>query len=511
MSLSPDNVKAYGYAASGGARGGAGTVFVKDSSSANGTLIVRNDPNRSFTAARRACSVREGTPLPQGESTFDAVVLGNFGMLVVGPGATLKLPNGFASVTAANDSSFALRSLKARAAGLLMAGGTIDAPAVEGVHTLAGGTWTFQPSGDFAFAPGDVVVKDGANLGGIPKTSHMNDWVPCRFAVTGDLTVESSGTMIAENAGIGGDIEAQQQTYVSFLATYPFGTGHGGQNGMAEPINNTYGSVFAPSLPGTPAGPAGSRQIGAGAIVATVSGRCTLNGRVSVDSAQNFAGSNLNRPPSPGSISLTVGSLAGTATITANGLTGNTGVSATDGYGPSGGGRIAIRLTDENAAFSAQDLVRITARGVTQTTVNSCTNTSSAGTIYLETAAQSGKRGLIIVRNDNNAANMAYTPIPAAAEADLTDDFKKASLTLDAAARVKLFDSLRMIALDMATDTKLDLNGKTLTVKSAKLGSTKLAPGTYAAANAAVAGFVVDPATGGSLVVNGEGLTILVR
>ena len=512
-SLSPDNVKAYGYASTQGSRGGAGTVFVKDSSSANGTLIVRNDPKRAFTNARRACSVREGTPLPQGESTFDAVVLGNFGVLVVGPGATLKLPNGFVSVAAANDSSFELRSLKARAAGLLMAGGSIDAPAVEGVHTLAGGTWTFQPSGDFAFAPGDVVVKDGANLGGIPKTSHMNDWVPCRFAVTGDLTVESSGTMIAENAGIGGDIEAQQQTYVSFLATYPFGTGHGGQNGMAEPINNTYGSVFAPSLPGTPAGPAGSRQIGAGAIVATVSGRCTLNGRVSVDSAQNFAGSNLNRPPSPGSISLTVGSLAGTATITANGLTGNTGVSATDGYGPSGGGRIAIRLTDENAAFSAQDLVRITARGVTQTTVNSCTNTSSAGTIYLETAAQSGKRGLIIVRNDNNAANMAYTPIPAAAEADLTDDFKKASLTLDAAARVKLFDGLKMKSLEMTSGTTLDLNGKKLTVKSAKVSGVKLAPGTYTAGDAAVAGFVVDTADGarGALVVSGGGFSIIVR
>ena len=511
-SLSPDNVKAYGYAAAGGGtRGGAGTVFVKDSSSENGTLIVRNDPNRAFTTYRRACSVREGTPLPSGESTFDAIVLGNFGVLVVGPGATLNLPNGFASVTAVNDSSFALSSLKARGAGLLMAGGTINAPTVEGVHTLAGGTWTFQPSGDFAFAPGDVVVKDGANLGGIPKTSHMNDWTPCQFAVTGDLTVESTGTMIAENAGIGGDVEAQQQAYVSFLATYQFGTGHGGQNGMAELINNTYGSVFAPSLPGTPAGPAGSRQIGAGAIIATVSGRCTLNGRVSVDSAQNFAGNNLNRPPSPGSIALTVGSLAGTATITANGLTGNTGVSATDGYGPSGGGRIAIRLTDSEAAFSAQDLVRITARGVTQTTVNSCTNTSSAGTIYLETAAQSGKRGLIIVRNDNNAANMAYTPIPAAAEADSAEDFRSASLSVEAAARVKLFGDLRMVALDMASDTALDLNGKKLVVNTAKVNGVRLAPGTYTADNAAVAGFVVDSATGGALVVTGGGFQLIVR
>ena len=509
-SLSPDNVKAYGYAATGGARGGAGTVFVKDSSSENGTLIVRNDPNRAFTNVRRACSVREGTPLPSGESTFDAIVLGNFGVLVVGPGATLNLPNGFASVTAANDSSFALRSLKARGAGLLMAGGTINAPTVEGVHTLAGGTWTFQPSGDFAFASGDVVVKDGANLGGIPKTSHMNDWVPCQFAVTGDLTVESTGTMIAENAGIGGDGDSQGQAYVPFVNGASFGTGHGGQNGMME-ANNTYGSVFAPSLPGTPAGPDGSRQIGAGAIIATVSGCCTLDGRVSVDSAQNFAGSVLNRPPSPGSISLTVGSLAGTATITANGHSGNTGVDKTNGYGPSGGGRIAIRLTDADAAFSAQDLARITACGVTQGTVNSCTNTSSAGTIYLETAAQAGKRGLIIVRNDNKTANLAYTPIPAAAEADSDDDFKKASLAIEAAARVKLFENLKMAALDMASGTVLDLNGMTLTVKSAKLGGAKLSPGTYAAGDDAVAGFVTDSGAGGKLVVAGGCFTLIVR
>ena len=514
VSLAPDNVKAYGYAGTQ-ARGGAGTVFVKDTSSTNGTLIVRNDPNRSFTSARRACSVREGTPLPQGESTFDAVVLGNFGMLVVGPGATLKLPNGFASVTAANDSSFALRSLKARAAGLLMAGGSIDAPAVEGVHTLAGGTWTFQPSGGFAFAAGDVVVKDGANLGGIPKTSHLNDWVPCQFTVAGDLTVESTGTMVAENAGIGGDIEAQQQAYVPFVKDYCFGTGHGGQNGMAEPGNNTYDSVFAPSLPGTPAGPASSRQIGAGAIVATVSGRCTLDGRVSVDSVQNFAGSNLNRPPSPGSISLTVGSLAGTATISANGLSGNTGVSATDGYGPSGGGRVAVRLTDANATFSNQDLARITACGVTQATVNSCTNTSSAGTVYLETAAQSGRRGLVIVRNDNKTANMACTPIPAAAEADSAEDFRKASLSVEAAARVKLFADLKMVELELEADTALDLNGRAFSVRAAHVAGGNVPPGIYTASQLQTLGFdeVIDTAdgAGGTLRVLGAGTVFIVR
>ena len=76
---------------------------------------------------------------------------------------------------------------------------------------------------------------------------------------------------------------------------------------------------------------------------------------------------------------------------------------------------------------------------------------------------------------------------------------------------MKLFDGLKMKSLEMTSGTTLDLNGKKLTVKSAKLGSAKLAPGTYAAGDEAVAGFVVDPATGGALVVNGGGLSIVVR
>ena len=58
---------------------------------------------------------------------------------------------------------------------------------------------------------------------------------------------------------------------------------------------------------------------------------------------------------------------------------------------------------------------------------------------------------------------------------------------------------------------KVEVNGKTLTVRSAMLGNVKLPPGTYAADNAAVSGFVVDPATGGSLVVSGVGFQLVVR
>ena len=59
--------------------------------------------------------------------------------------------------------------------------------------------------------------------------------------------------------------------------------------------------------------------------------------------------------------------------------------------------------------------------------------------------------------------------------------------------------------------TVLDLNGKKLTVRSAKVNGVKLASGTYAAGDAAVAGFVVDSTSGGTLVVTGGGLAIIVR
>jgi hypothetical protein len=87
----------------------------------------------------------------------------------------------------------------------------------------------------------------------------------------------------------------------------------------------------------------------------------------------------------------------------------------------------------------------------------------------------------------------------------------KASLAIGAAARVKLFDGLKMKSLEMTSGTTLDLNGKTFTVKSAKLGGVRLSPGTYAADNEAVAGFVADSATDGALVVTGGGFQLIVR
>lgn len=66
-------------------------------------------------------------------------------------------------------------------------------------------------------------------------------------------------------------------------------------------------------------------------------------------------------------------------------------------------------------------------------------------------------------------------------------------------------------SLTAATDSVLDLNGTTLTVKRAKLGTTSVAPGTYDASSSEVSGFITDSVTGGSLVVTGAGLRMIVR
>jgi len=72
-------------------------------------------------------------------------------------------------------------------------------------------------------------------------------------------------------------------------------------------------------------------------------------------------------------------------------------------------------------------------------------------------------------------------------------------------------ETLKLASLETDSSSVIDLNGKTLTVKSARVNGVKLSPGTYAADNAAVSGFVVDPATGGSLVVTGGGFQLVVR
>ena len=95
---------------------------------------------------------------------------------------------------------------------------------------------------------------------------------------------------------------------------------------------------------------------------------------------------------------------------------------------------------------------------------------------------------------------------------DTVADFNRAALSLAGCGKVRLFDTLQAKTLAMDAGTVLDLNGKTLTVRSMQAGGKNVASGTYVAGSTLFTdGYVTDSATGGSVVVLGTGTLIVIR
>ena len=483
MSFPSENITAYG-SSSYSCVAGTGTIVVRTTQKTNGTLYLRDrsDKYGQFKYRPRPAFT---TPIPAGQTwILDEIVFGPNAILQVPTGTTLDLRGGLASIsstaTAIDDT------------GLIVDGGTLLLPEAV-THTISG-KWIFEPQ-DFALA-GNLVVMNGAGVGTLLLYSDTSNNVrTCGLTVSGNMHVASDSYLRAVR---GGYIATGAATVGGESASC-----HGGQCGKST-LNVVYDSFFHPRHPGTFGSDNGRVNVGGGAIRLSVGGTLTLDGVASATPIVNDA-----RSGAPGSIDITAARLEGDGRIEANGNSRN--YSNDDSGNSSGGGRIAVRLTGAGETFSDAWVSKINAKGY-YTTKFAADRSSSAGSIYLQTGDQAEGAGMIIIRNTGNVENnVAFTPIPSVKGGGEDDDFSKASLKTEAAARVKLFDNLRMVALDMASDTALDLNGKTLTVKSAKVNGVKLAPGTYTADNAAVAGFVVDSATGGTLVVTGGGFSIIVR
>nr|MCR5839921.1 DUF2341 domain-containing protein [Kiritimatiellia bacterium] len=502
---------------------GCGTIVVRNPGEDNGTLYVRNYPERSFSYNYTVPTPVQTTSIPSGDTwTFDAVVLGNYGVLTVPATSTLVLPNGWGSVSCLNSGGASSNARNWHCGIILRDGGAIQATAVGGKHEFKGGRWTFTPCSTYELS-GTVEVSGGANVG-VPLISQgTNNYISCHFKVNGDMDVKSGGYVSADYGGLGGNSGCDTHGYVVFPEGKGSGTGHGGQKATFG-VNDAFDSFFLPCFPGSAAGHHDQRNKGAGVIDLEVTGNLHVDGTVS-SCGTTFASD--NHPGGPGAINIKAGTLTGLGTIKADTAAGYYGdyVKTTDGYGSSGGGRVAVRLTGSGAMFSDYWLTNITAKGYSKTgSISSKIKDdnyrySSAGSVYLQTAVEAEKCGTIVVRNDGVAANTAYTSLPAAAKTDDIADFKKAKLLLADCGRVRLYDSLQMASMTMESHCELDLNGKTFTVKSAKLGETRLAPGTYAAGSTVAIGegtladYLVDTAegTGGSLVVKGGGFAVILR
>lgn len=476
------NFRCNGSTGSYGQSSGGGTIFVKTASQQNGTLIVAHNVP-TITYVRWYPTKRGATPIPAGEAwTLDAIEFRGYGVLCVPEGTSLSVPLSGISSTSGT-----------RTGGILYEGGTLNFGSAP--YTLTG-NWTFCADTPYTF-DGDVTVTGGANLGGFKYSgNYKTDFAKCDITVDGDLTIASGGFASVELAG---PWEANTAD-----GKYPF---HGGQYALYS-VNKAYGSVFEPMTPGyfsQGGNDHGDSHPGAGVLKLTVTGDLVVDGKVSANGVNSG-----NPSASAGSVNIRARTISGSGTISATGEKAANFQYANRPHGT--GGRVAVRVTGEGIGTSGiweKILARGSAKG---TTGKDWDVNTSAGTVYLQGASDGEKGGTIYVKNQASAdTSDVATWIPAAARGDAAEDFAKAKLVIADRGVVAIDASrFKLTGLSIAANSKLDLHGKAVMVKTAELDGAKLAPGTYSAEDKAVDGFVVDSAGGGTLTVGG-GFYVIIR
>ncbi len=457
---------------------GAGTILIKTFGQPYGKLIVDNLGARSY-----GCQppTKYGTTcIAPGQTwTFDSILFRNYGVLSIPAGTTLSLPSGLPSVSSLNTSY---------QSGILYMGGTIDLGV--GTPLTFTSNWVFQADSPYVIT-GDVTVANGGAIGCIPLMRNtLAAHARMDLSVVGNLNVVSGGKIIADNAGV---------DYPADLA----GTKgyHGGQS-AADVTSKGYDSILNPTLPGNFAqsGDRATMTGGGGALLLTVSGNLNVDGAISSTSLRGSYW-----PGAGGTINIRAGTLTGSGTIRANG-----GVGANTVYA-GGGGRVALRLTEADATFDAFGVTGISASGVS-TSSTTASYLSSAGTVYLQTAVQAEGAGLVIIRNDNYSVNSnSATWFPSTRNGGETDVLTQASLSIEDYAIVKLStNNVNMAALTMEANTKLDLNGYTLSLGDMTVGATRIAPGSYPASYFATGVTDSSPGVTGQIVVKGKGTLIMI-
>ena len=485
--------------------GGAGTVVIRTTTLTRGRLVIRNLP--AYGSYKHYPPKARTTPVVAGETwMFDEVVFGANGVLRVPEGTTLSLPNGLASVSGSSDLG-ANRGF----CGILLDGGTLDITDTAATsHVVGNGQWMLSPNAPLTLN-GSLTVEGGASVGAIRlRNDSTNNFTKMDLTVKGSMTVASDGYILAEGAGLTGD----DKIPASLFAGTTYGA-HGGAVGCtsetAAPADVAYDSIISPSLPGNRG--SGTARYGSGVAFLTVKGALTLNGTASADAiGGHWYGA-------AGTINITAGSLSGSGKITANGNQGGQWDADNNYHLYPGGGRVSVRLTDNGATFSEAWMANIQARGVSYMggeSGNQRLHHSTAGTVYLQDGTQKEGAGVVRIFQNNATVNWTtactndFTSFPSTRHGGESDDLRMANLEIGGGAHVFVsVDKARAGSISLAEHSTLNLNGKTLTVRRAYAGGTKLMPGTYTAAS--LADYLVDSGAGGELVVSGGGFSLKVR
>ena len=489
-----------------------GTVYLHDQNMDKGVLII--DGMRSGNPLDYRACVYVTT---DGDWTFDEVRLQNYGALSVPVGTTLALPGGWASITSTNAVSAANYGV------LRYEGGTISAGTAANV--VLNGRWMLTPWSNLVMNA-NVTVKGGAAIG-VPAMADILDndangetlptFVSCNLTVNGNLTVESDGYLLAKRCGLkkyGNSINS------GFRGVLP-GHTHGGRCRFFKSLDAqgryymAYDSVFAPCLPGNsvPYPNGQSAEASGGVLSFVVTGALTLDGEANANGMlETYAAGGNCSGGTGGAIDITAGTLSGSGRILAEGGTKQAQCGS--------GGRIAVKLTSANADFSNFSGT-ISASGRARDGNSADT---SAGTVYLQTAEEGDKCGTVYITmsaGNRLAGNTNTTEMVSLGYGgDAIADYKKVKYVVRDYGRAAVNVDMKAASIEIADEnSSLDLEGHTLTVKSATVNGVRLSPGTYAAESTVAIGegklgdYLVDTAdgAGGALVVNGVGLSIIVR
>ncbi len=268
----------------------------------------------------------------------------------------------------------------------------------------------------------DLTVQGGAvlTLAGQPYFGNLliasNSWLVVSNTTVnavGNVTVQAGGGIIADGGGYPGASGPGAGKYLT-LTTGGYTGGGGGYGGAGgDGAGNTtattrtggtvYGSVTSPvdrgSGGGGPYVESNSGGAGGGALHLTVSGILDVDGLLTANGIRGVTPG--GGGGSGGSLWLSVGTLTGLGTISANGGDGN-GVG-----GGGGGGRIAIQYGANG--FSGV----LAARG------GNGTNAGGAGTIY--TKANSQANGQLVIDNGGQTAtNTTWSTSPGVVDITVT-------------------------------------------------------------------------------------------
>ena len=497
--------------------GSCGTVFVKDATQNYGTLLLQN------VAGIFAPTIDRCTPATaEGDWTFDAIGLGNRAVLAIPVGTALHLPGGLDSVFSLNASgSTAYGSIRYE-------GGTLDLGSAT--DQTVNGNWMLTPWTNLT-VNADITVKGGGAIG-IPamadvldndaagETAKLPSFVSCNLTVNGDLTVESGGFLLAKQCGLK---KYANSINSGFRGVLP-GHTHGGRCLFFKDLEAqgryyvAYDSIFAPFLPGNsvPYPNGQSAESSGGVITLVVTGALTLDGEANANGMlETYAQGGNCSGGTGGAIDITAGTLSGSGRIFAEG-------GAKQAQRGSGG-RIAVKLTSPSADFSDFSGA-ISASG--RALGSGGTADSSAGTVYLQTAADGDKGGTIRIAMSagNQAAGNTNTTemVSLGYGGDAVADYKRVSYVVSDYGHAAVNTDFQTQTVTIADATSsIDLEGHELTVRDFIYAETDgetvrirhLTPGIYgwSALEGYAWAFDTSAEKSGTLRVLGAGTVIIVK